>query len=123
MTGRQPLVIESGLIQAASDKRVEILRLNIGPALVISVTGIGFTVTRSCHRISNTTNSNFDVTTISGGEEGDLVFLFSGVLDKKVKLKKNTGNLALDDDFEFKDRRVITLYKNETHWEEVSRKD
>jgi hypothetical protein len=123
MTGFQPLVIDAGQIERTGERRVETLRLNIGSAVSIFVSGTSFTITRSCHTISNLTNNDLDVMMIDGGEEGDLVYLFSGILNKKVKLKKNTGNLALAQDFEFKDNRVITLYKNATHWEEVSRKE
>jgi hypothetical protein len=122
MTGFQPLIIDAGQIERAGERRVEILRLNIGPAIPIFVSGSSFTITRSCHTISNLTNNDLDVMMIDGGEEGDVVVFLTGLLNKKVKLKQS-ANLVLTNEFQFQSGKPnsITLYNNGSSWEEIAR--
>lgn len=120
MSGFQPLIVVSGQKEQASDRRVEILRLNIGPAVSINVITPTVTITKSCQRLSNLTISNIIITTILGGLEGDVVLLLSGTMTKKLKLQPGVG-ISIPSVFEFKDFRTITLYRNATGWEQIAR--
>ena len=121
MAGFQPVVMAVGQFEQVGDRRTEVLRLNIGPAVSIFVTTTTFTITRSCHRVFNNTGSNITVTDILGGTEGDVVFLFSGGSANRVKLQNSSANFDLDGDFDILNARNIVLYRTSTLWEEVTR--
>lgn len=125
----QPLIIDAGEQEQVGTRRTEILRLNVGPAIPIVVVATVFTVTRTCHRISNRTATDFEITRIDGGLEGDILILFTGKLNGRVILNSlslpspfpQLGNLDLSADFEFMNRRHIVLYKNATNWVDLGR--
>lgn len=65
-----------------------------------------------------------DLSTISGGAEGDIIIVFSADASRDVTLKDNTGNLRLAGDFTLshtQDR--ITLVKVSSNWFELARSD
>lgn len=122
MAGFQPVVMVGGQFEQVGDRRCEVLRLNIGPATSIFVTGLTFSITTSCHRIFNTTGSHIVATNILGGVEGDLIFLFSGGSPHRVRLQNGAFFVLGTNNFDLQGINSIVLYRTAINWEEVSRK-
>jgi hypothetical protein len=75
---KQPIVMRRGLFQAAGEKPLQILSLNFGAAEPIVVDSQ--TVVRSRTRHTLVRGTSRRVSTIQGGEEGDLLLLQGDVI-------------------------------------------
>lgn len=116
MTGYQPLIMLAGLLQTVGDRRTEILKLNIGPPDNIVVTGPTFPFNRSVTFARSTTGIQ-NVTTIPGGEVGDVLFLGG----RDVRLIDGVGNLELAANYILQPGRSMILYFAGTRWVELNR--
>ena len=111
---RRPIVV-------VIDGNFEQLRepLNVGPPMPVTLTGGVITITRSIHIITSVIGSS-NLTTILGGEAGDLLILLKTV-PQQIMLKKSGGNLLLPTDVKLKKPADnVTLCYTGSNWIQTS---
>lgn len=107
----------AGQLQQAGNIKLSLPNINLGVPSTILVSGPVITVNTSVvNLVKSTPGGDIDLTTINGGEEGDLLIAFGD----NVKLKRS-GNISMPSDFTLQPERCIVLYFWNAKWNQVSR--
>jgi len=91
----RPLGIIAGRIRQLT--RVIAACLSLGSPTTLTVAASAVTVTKSFHKVDSTSGSGSttNLTTINGGEQGNILVLMAANDAKTISLRDNTANLRL----------------------------
>jgi len=121
MTRRKPLVIRAGWIERLQvGDLLDFGKLNLGPVSQLTVVSGAVTITRSYHSIFSAANVN--LTTINGGEEGDILVIRGAATSGTISVRDNTVNLRLAGNFSLSDATdTMVMLFDGANWIELCR--
>ena len=116
----RPLGIIAGRIRQLF--RVLAECLSFGTPTTLTVIASTITVTKSFHKVDSLVSGTTQLTTINGGQQGDLLVLMAADASKTISLRDNTVNLRLAGNFNLNSAvDTITLLFDGTVWVELCR--
>lgn len=118
----RPLGIIAGRIRQLT--RILAECLSFGSPTTLTISAASITVTKSFHKVDTPSapGTTTNLTTINGGQQGDILVLMAANDAKTISCRDNTGNLRLAGNFNL-DSAVdtITLMYDGAVWVELCR--
>jgi hypothetical protein len=120
VSGFWPLVVLAGQQEQVGNRRLELLKINLGPIPAVPVSG-DFAFAGTVMKLLSP-GGKIQVDNITGGLEGDLLILLASPISDEVKIKTGTGNVELNEgDMKLTDFASITLLFDNGFWRELGR--
>jgi hypothetical protein len=116
----RPLGIIAGRIKQLF--RVTAECLSLGASTTLTVSSGAVTATKSFHKIDSPTTGTTNLTTINGGQQGNILVLMAADDAKTISARDSTGNLRLAGNFNLDNLTdTLTLMYDGAVWVELCR--